>query len=167
MPTLGLCQGRGSWAGPTASASAAPGHTSGDSSRAGQLLHWNRNSLRHLAPPTSPQITSPPALPVSLLTFPGINEGLCNLGLYVQGKLAEHREQSWQMMIARQKHWKLERDFDTTKALKYSISNEWMNQQTPFITAFPPWYLDKASKQTPRSKHPDFFKDWSPMNLLQ
>ena len=165
MPTLGLYQGRGPWAGPTASA--APGHTSGDSSRAERLLHWNCNSLRHLAPPTSPQITSPPALPVPLLTFPGINEGLCNLGLYVRGKLAEHREQSWQTLIARQKRWKLERDFDTTKALQYSLSNEWMKQQTPFITAFLPWYLDKASKQTPRSKHPDFFKDWSPMNLWQ
>ena len=165
MTTLGLYQGRGPWAGPTASA--APGHTSGDSSRAEWLLHWNCNSLRHLAPPTSPQITSPPALPVPLLTFPGINEGLCNLGLYVRGKLAEHREQSWQTLIARQKRWKLERDFDTTKALQYSLSNEWMKQQTPFITAFLPWYLDKASKQTPSSKHPDFFKDWSPTNLLQ
>lgn len=165
MTTLGLYQGRGPWAGPTASA--APGHTSGDSSRAEWLLHWNCNSLRHLAPPTSPQITSPPALPVRLLTFLGIDEGLCNLGLCVQRKLAEHKEQSWQMVTARQKHWKLERDFDTTKALQYSLSNEWMKQQTPFITAFLPWYLDKASKQTPRSKHPDFFKDCSPMNLWQ
>ena len=45
-----------------------------------------------------------------------------------------------------------------------------MNESTnklSFITTSPPWYLDKASKQTPSYKHPDFFKDWSPTNLLQ
>lgn len=150
MPTLGLHQGRGPWAGLTASASAAPGHTSGDSSRAERPLHWNCNSPRHLAPPISPQITSPPALPVSLLTFPGINEGLCNLGLYVQGELAEDQEQSWQMLIARQKHGKLERDSDTTKALKYSTSNEWINQQTLIYHRLPTLIPRQSQQANPK-----------------
>lgn len=36
-------------------------------------------------PPTAPRITSPPALPVPLLTSPGANGGGCNSGVYVQG----------------------------------------------------------------------------------